>query len=77
MEIVDGAVGYLRSEGVAADGVHYLANCFTIADRIAEAAQRLGRRRDRPRVEAPPLVLPVRRRRPARAGDRAFPDCRC
>ena len=38
MEIVDGAVGYLRSEGVAADGVHYLANCFTIADRIAEAA---------------------------------------
>ena len=38
MQIVDGAVGYLRSEGVPADGVHYLANCFTIADRIAEAA---------------------------------------
>jgi nucleotide-binding universal stress UspA family protein len=38
MEIVDEAVGRLRHEGVAADGVHYLANCFTIADRIAEAA---------------------------------------
>jgi nucleotide-binding universal stress UspA family protein len=39
MEIVDQAVGYLRREGVDADGVHHLANCFTIADRIAEAAQ--------------------------------------
>jgi nucleotide-binding universal stress UspA family protein len=39
MEIVDAAVGQLRSEGVAADGVHYIANCFTIADRIAEAAK--------------------------------------
>jgi len=42
MEIVDEAVGYLRNEGVAADGVHYLANCFTIADRIAEAASDWG-----------------------------------
>ena len=39
MEIVDEAVGYLRREGVAADGVHHLANCFRVADRIAEAAQ--------------------------------------
>jgi nucleotide-binding universal stress UspA family protein len=42
MEIVDEAVGRLRNEGVAADGVHYLANCFTIADRIAEAASGWG-----------------------------------
>ena len=42
MEIIDGAVGELRSEGVMADGVHYLANCFTIADRIAEAAKGWG-----------------------------------
>jgi nucleotide-binding universal stress UspA family protein len=42
MEIVDHAVGYLRREGVNADGVHHLANCFTIADRIAEAAQDWG-----------------------------------
>jgi len=42
MEIVDRAVGYLRRERVAADGVHHLANCFTIADRIAEAAQDWG-----------------------------------
>jgi nucleotide-binding universal stress UspA family protein len=42
MEIVDQAVGSLRREGVAADGVHHLANCFTIADRIAEAAQDWG-----------------------------------
>jgi nucleotide-binding universal stress UspA family protein len=42
MEIVDKAVGYLRREGVAADGVHHLANCFTIADRIAEAAHDWG-----------------------------------
>src|ERR1700722_13893248 len=42
MEIVDQAVGYLRRGGVAADGVHHLANCFTIADRIAEAAQDWG-----------------------------------
>jgi nucleotide-binding universal stress UspA family protein len=42
MEIVDRAVGDLRREGVDADGVHHLANCFTIADRIAEAAQDWG-----------------------------------
>src|ERR1700722_4885050 len=42
MVIVDRAVGYLRRERVAADGVHHLANCFTIADRIAEAAQDWG-----------------------------------
>ena len=42
MEIVDQAVGYLRREGVDADGVHHLANCFTIADRIAEAAHDWG-----------------------------------
>jgi nucleotide-binding universal stress UspA family protein len=42
MEIVDKAVGALRREGVDADGVHYLANCFTIADRIAEAATDWG-----------------------------------
>jgi nucleotide-binding universal stress UspA family protein len=42
MEIVDSAVGSLRGAGVMADGVHYLANCFTIADRIAEAARDWG-----------------------------------
>jgi nucleotide-binding universal stress UspA family protein len=42
MEIVDQAVGSLRREGIDADGVHHLANCFTIADRIAEAAQDWG-----------------------------------
>src|ERR1700722_1092916 len=54
MEIVDTAVAYLRSEGVAADGVHYLANCFTIADRIAEAAESWG---------ADVIVLGSKRRR--------------
>jgi nucleotide-binding universal stress UspA family protein len=42
MEIVDRAVGELRGQGIDADGVHYLANCFTIADRIAEAAKEWG-----------------------------------
>ena len=28
-----------RGAGVDADGVHFLANCFTLDDRIAEAAQ--------------------------------------
>ncbi len=28
--------------GIDADGVHYLANCFTVGDRIAEAAQDWG-----------------------------------
>src|ERR1700728_107199 len=54
MEIVDTAVAYLLSEGVAADGVHYLANCFTIADRIAEAATGWG---------ADVIVLGSKRRR--------------
>ena len=30
------------SAAVDADGVHFLANCFTVADRIAEAAQDWG-----------------------------------
>jgi nucleotide-binding universal stress UspA family protein len=42
MEIVDRAVATLRSAGIDADGVHYLANCFTVDDRIAEAAQDWG-----------------------------------
>jgi nucleotide-binding universal stress UspA family protein len=42
MEIVDQAVGRLRREGIDADGVHHLANCFTIADRIADAAHDWG-----------------------------------
>jgi nucleotide-binding universal stress UspA family protein len=42
MQIVDAAVGDLSAAGVTADGVHYLANCFTIDDRIAEAAQDWG-----------------------------------
>jgi nucleotide-binding universal stress UspA family protein len=42
MNIVDTAVGHLRSSGVAADGVHYLANCFTLDDRIAESASEWG-----------------------------------
>jgi nucleotide-binding universal stress UspA family protein len=42
MDIVDQAVARLRGAGVEADGVHFLANCFTVADRIAEAAQDWG-----------------------------------
>jgi nucleotide-binding universal stress UspA family protein len=42
MEIVDRAVGVLRSGGVSADGVHYLANCFVVGERIAEAARDWG-----------------------------------
>ncbi len=42
MEIVDTAVGHLRGSGVLADGVHYLANVFTLDDRIAEAAVEWG-----------------------------------
>ena len=42
MEIVDRAVAALRGRGVDADGVHYLANCFTVPDRIAEAAHDWG-----------------------------------
>jgi nucleotide-binding universal stress UspA family protein len=37
-EIVDRAVAALRGAGVVADGVHYLANCFTVGERIADAA---------------------------------------
>ena len=42
MEIVDRAVATLRGRGIDADGVHYLANCFTSPERIAEAAQDWG-----------------------------------
>jgi nucleotide-binding universal stress UspA family protein len=42
MEIIDTAVGQLRGSGVLADGVHYLANCFTLDDRIAESAVEWG-----------------------------------
>ena len=37
MEIVDRAVAALRGAGIGADGVHYLANCFTVGERIADA----------------------------------------
>jgi nucleotide-binding universal stress UspA family protein len=59
MDVVDTAVGHLRSCGVLADGVHYLANCFTLDDRIAESALEWGadvivfgskRRRRLPRI---------------------------
>jgi nucleotide-binding universal stress UspA family protein len=39
MDVVDRAVARLRGAGVDADGIHFLANCFTVADRIADAAQ--------------------------------------
>jgi nucleotide-binding universal stress UspA family protein len=42
MDIVDTAVADLRRSGVVADGVHYLANCFTLDDRIAESASEWG-----------------------------------
>lgn len=42
MDIVDSAVGHLRGSGILADGVHYLANCFTLDDRIAESAVEWG-----------------------------------
>ena len=42
MDIVDTAVGQLRNAGVLADGVHYLANCFTLDGRIAESAIEWG-----------------------------------
>jgi nucleotide-binding universal stress UspA family protein len=42
MDVVDTAVGHLRGSGVLADGVHYLANCFTLDDRIAESALEWG-----------------------------------
>jgi nucleotide-binding universal stress UspA family protein len=42
MDIVDTAVARFRGADVDADGVHFLANCFTLDDRIAEAAQDWG-----------------------------------
>jgi len=42
MDIVDTAVGRLRAGGVLADGIHFLANCFTIDRRIAESAMEWG-----------------------------------
>ncbi len=42
MDIVDRAVARLSGAAVEADGVHYLANCFTISDRIATAAHEWG-----------------------------------
>jgi nucleotide-binding universal stress UspA family protein len=42
MAVVDDAVAALRGAGVQADGVHFLANCFTTANRIVEAAQEWG-----------------------------------
>ncbi len=42
MDVVDRAVAQLRGAAVDADGVHFLANCFAVADRIAEAAQDWG-----------------------------------
>ena len=56
MDIVDTAVARFRGAGVDADGVHFLANCFTLDDRIAESAARVGRRRHRLRLQAPPLA---------------------
>jgi nucleotide-binding universal stress UspA family protein len=38
MAVVDDSVASLRSNGVEADGVHYLANCFMVDWRIVEAA---------------------------------------
>jgi nucleotide-binding universal stress UspA family protein len=40
--IVDCAVARLRGAGIDADGVHHLANCFTITDRITAAAHDFG-----------------------------------
>jgi nucleotide-binding universal stress UspA family protein len=42
MDVVDRTVATLTGAGVSADGVHHLANCFTVADRIAEAAHDWG-----------------------------------
>jgi nucleotide-binding universal stress UspA family protein len=41
-EIVDRAVAALRGTGVVADGVHYVANCFTVGERIADTARDWG-----------------------------------
>jgi hypothetical protein len=63
MDIVDSAVGTLRGGGVVADGVHYLANCFTIDDRIAESAVDWG---------ADVIVFGSKRRRLPRLGGRGL-----
>jgi len=42
MDVVDRAVARFRSAGVDADGVHFLADCFTTPVRIAEAALEWG-----------------------------------
>ncbi len=42
IDVVDTAVARLRGAAIDADGIHFLANCFTVADRIAEAAQDWG-----------------------------------
>ena len=42
MNVVDTATARLRGAGVRADGVHYLANCFTIDSRIADSALEWG-----------------------------------
>ncbi len=42
MDIVDRSVCELRRAGVEADGIHYLANVFAVADRIAVAALEWG-----------------------------------
>jgi nucleotide-binding universal stress UspA family protein len=42
MEIVERAVAALRRAGVRSDGVHYLANCFTVGERIADEAANWG-----------------------------------
>jgi nucleotide-binding universal stress UspA family protein len=54
MEIVDRAVSALRRAGVSSDGVHHLANCFTVGERIADAAGDWG---------ADAIVFGSRRRR--------------
>jgi nucleotide-binding universal stress UspA family protein len=59
MEIVDRAVARLRPAAADVDGVHFLGNCFTVCDRIAEAAQEWG---------ADVIVLGSKRRRFARFG---------
>ena len=42
MDVVDTAVTRLRDDGVAADGVHFLANVFSVDDRIASSAREWG-----------------------------------
>jgi nucleotide-binding universal stress UspA family protein len=63
MEIVDRAVAHLREGGVEADGVHFLANCFTLDHRIAEAATEWG---------ADVIVFGSKRRRLPRFGGKGL-----